>query len=219
MLANDDVDSQGDMAGISIRDIEIILAKNGLPTSRSGTALNALTLNGFLDKARGVFNAKISKGEDEEEEEEEGDDDLICTNFEREGQAKWDEIVNSIERPFVICDLDFTDLTDDSDSESGKVTINRKVDSNGIPLPPPAPPPPAPPAPPAPPPPGSNIPAPPTAPSMMNGTTSNEQKWSLISRKTRKTAKLFWKEIRQSQVRILSYFQFFSIKKLKVWIF
>ena len=60
MLANDDVDSQGDMAGISIRDIEIILAKNGLPTSRSGTALNALTLNGFLDKARGVFNAKIS---------------------------------------------------------------------------------------------------------------------------------------------------------------
>ena len=63
MLEENEVDSQGDMAGISIRDLEIILAKHGLPTSKSGTALNALSLNGFLDKARGVFNAKISKGE------------------------------------------------------------------------------------------------------------------------------------------------------------
>ena len=62
MLEENEVDSQGDMAGISIRDLEIILAKHGLPTSKSGTALNALSLNGFLDKARGVFNAKISKG-------------------------------------------------------------------------------------------------------------------------------------------------------------
>ena len=63
MLEENEVDSQGDMAGISIRDLEIILAKHGLPTSKSGTALNALSLNGFLDKARGVFNAKISKGQ------------------------------------------------------------------------------------------------------------------------------------------------------------
>ena len=63
MLEENEVDSQGDMAGISIRDLEIILSKHGLPTSKSGTALNALSLNGFLDKARGVFNAKISKGQ------------------------------------------------------------------------------------------------------------------------------------------------------------
>ena len=63
MLEENEVDSQGDMAGISIKDLEIILAKHGLPTSKSGTALNALSLNGFLDKARGVFNAKISKGQ------------------------------------------------------------------------------------------------------------------------------------------------------------
>ena len=96
MLADDEVDSQGDMAGISIRDIEIILAKNGLPTSRSGTALNALTLNGFLDKARGVFNAKISKGEDEdEEEEEEGDDNETEIPFEREGRGKYFSLIAS----------------------------------------------------------------------------------------------------------------------------
>ena len=99
MLAEGEVDSQGDMAGISIRDLEIILAKHGLPTSRSGTALNALSLNGFLDKARGVFNAKISKGEADEEEEDENEDDLDVNEiFEREGQAKWEEIVDNFNR-------------------------------------------------------------------------------------------------------------------------
>ena len=99
MLAEGEVDSQGDMAGISIRDLEIILAKHGLPTSRSGTALNALSLNGFLHKARGVFNAKISKGEADEEEEDENEDDLDVNEiFEREGQAKWEEIVDNFNR-------------------------------------------------------------------------------------------------------------------------
>ena len=205
MLADGDVDSQGDMAGISIRDLEIILAKNGLPTSRSGTHLNAMSLNGFLDKARGVFMTKISKAEEEEEEDEDEDDlgdaELI---FEREGQAKWDEITTNFNRPLMICDLDFNDLNDDSDDTETKVVVERKLDANGIPLPP-APPPAPPMAPPAPPPPapfGGDIPPPPPIPSM-NGHSAedskNENRWGLINRKSRKTAKLFWKEIRYSQ--------------------
>ena len=55
-----------------------------------------MTLNGFLDKARGVFNAKISKGEDEdEEEEEEGDDNETEIPFEREGRGKHSSLIAS----------------------------------------------------------------------------------------------------------------------------
>ena len=208
MLADGDVDSQGDMAGISIRDLEIILAKNGLPTSRSGTHLNAMSLNGFLDKARGVFMTKISKAEEEEDEEDEDDNDLDDATliFEREGQAKWDEITTNFNRPLMICDLDFNDLNEDSDDTEPKIVAEKKLDANGIPLPP-APPPAPPMAPPAPPPPfgrENSIPPPPPIPSM-NGhhasddSNKTENKWGLINCKSRKTAKLFWKEIRYSQ--------------------
>ena len=179
MLADGEVDSQGDMAGISIRDLEIILAKHGLPTSRSGTALNALSLNGFLDKARGVFNAKISKEEEEEEEEDDNDQDLDVNEiFEREGQAKWEEIVDSFDRPLKICDLDFSDLGLEKVEEENQGK-QPKVDSNGIPLPPPIPPP----APPPPPPHlFGDIPPPPPVPMLNGNSPSLETKWKIINR-------------------------------------
>merc|ERR1719225_1400192 len=95
-------------------------------------------------------------------------------------------------------ELDAESKKDNSDENN-----KPKVDSNGIPLPPPIPPPaPAPPPPTLPPHLFGDIPAPPPAP-MMNGNghlSSNEQnKWKFINRKSKKTAKLFWKEIRNSQ--------------------
>ena len=60
-IRDGDVDSTGDMPGVSIRDLEQILGKHGLPTSRSGVHLNELQLHGFLEKARAVFMAKVNK--------------------------------------------------------------------------------------------------------------------------------------------------------------
>ena len=60
-IRDGDVDSTGDMPGVSIKDLEQILGKHGLPTSRSGVHLNELQLHGFLEKARAVFMAKVNK--------------------------------------------------------------------------------------------------------------------------------------------------------------
>ena len=60
-IRDGDVDSTGDMPGVSIKDLEQILGKHGLPTSRSGVHFNELQLHGFLEKARAVFMAKVNK--------------------------------------------------------------------------------------------------------------------------------------------------------------
>merc|ERR1719225_1097006 len=93
-------------------------------------------------------------------------------------------------------ELDAESKKDNSDENN-----KPKVDSNGIPLPPPIPPPaPAPPPPTLPPHLFGDIPAPPPAPMMNGHLSSNEQnKWKFINRNSKKTAKLFWKEIRNSQ--------------------
>ncbi|XP_072745288.1 uncharacterized protein [Anoplolepis gracilipes] len=123
-----------------------------------------------------------------------------------ENELHWEELVKKLKRPLALCDLDFTDLNSDDEIDvlgSANVT-------NGIPPPPPpmvppagdtlAPPPPPlgarlpPPLPQGPPPPfGVNLkisrPSPPT----------NEAPKSpplLLAKKSKKTVKLFWKEVR-----------------------
>ena len=185
-IADGDVDSTGDIKGVSIRDLEVILGKHGLPTSRSGVQLNSLQLNGFLEKARAVFMAKVSKGEEEEEEEE--DEQVEEFELKREGEAKWEEIYESFNRPLVIGDYDFTDLQEPELPESEENGVNMELDLNGIPVPPPPPPM----APPPPPPPLGGIPPPPPP---MSG-DSGAEKWKRLAKKHKKTTKLFWREIR-----------------------
>ncbi|XP_071628745.1 uncharacterized protein [Temnothorax longispinosus] len=130
-----------------------------------------------------------------------------------ENELHWEELVKKLKRPLALCDLDFTDLNSEDEIDvlgSANVT-------NGVPPPPP---PMAPPMAPsngdalAPPPPplGARLPPPlPQGPPLPFGVslkmsrplplaneTSNTPKSppSLLAKKSKKTVKLFWKEVR-----------------------
>jgi hypothetical protein len=205
LIADAEFDDSGDLAGVSIRDVELILIKNGLPASRSTEELNTLELDGFLSKARALFVAKVAKGEvyvepGTEDASKEADevpepvhDDRVDMLDIRVGEEKWEEVVANFDRPLVVGDYDFSDLVDEEDDSSSKKAAPvsaRAVDAHGIPLPPPIPPP-APAPPPAPPAP----PAPPPFNASLNGAGGKAPAGS--STKVKKTTKLFWREIRE----------------------
>ncbi|XP_011352171.1 FH1/FH2 domain-containing protein 3 isoform X2 [Ooceraea biroi] len=126
-----------------------------------------------------------------------------------ENELHWEELVKKLTRPLMLCDLDFTDLNSEDE-----IDVLRAANvTNGVPPPPPpmappggdiqAPPPPPlgarlpPPLPQGPPPPfgvslKSSRPLPPT------NESSNTPKSppSLLAKKSKKTVKLFWKEVR-----------------------
>lgn len=121
-----------------------------------------------------------------------------------ENELHWEELVKKLQRPLALCDLDFTDLNSDDEIDvlgSANVT-------NGVPPPPP------PMAPPAgdvqaPPPPPLNARLPPPLPQgpplpfginlKISRPPANEAPKSppsLLAKKSKKTVKLFWKEVR-----------------------
>lgn len=126
-----------------------------------------------------------------------------------ENELHWEELVKKLKRPLALCDLDFTDLNSEDEIDvlgSANVT-------NGVPPPPP------PMAPsngdalaPPPPPLGARLPPPlPQGPPLPFGVslkmsrplplaneTSSTPKSppSLLAKKSKKTVKLFWKEVR-----------------------
>ena len=128
-----------------------------------------------------------------------------------ENELHWEELINKLKRPLCLCDLDFTDLnTDDEIDVLGPVNI-----TNGIPPPPPPMVPPsvgyrAPP----PPPPGARIPPPLPGGSlsMFGVNLKNARTYSTessntpksppptLTKKNKKTVKLFWKEVRDDPI-------------------
>lgn len=123
-----------------------------------------------------------------------------------ENELHWEELVKKLKRPLALCDLDFTDLNSEDEIDvlgSANVT-------NGVPPPPP---PMAPPGGDAPPPPplGAKLPPPlPQGPPPPFGVslkisrppaseTSSAPKSPplLLAKKSKKTVKLFWKEVRE----------------------
>ena len=193
-IAEGETDSTGDIAGVSLRDLEAVLVRHGLPTSASGDRLNAMSLNGFLEKARSAFVAKLNKGETLISEEQlEQQSQQQQKDFQREGELRWEEILANFERDLVICDLDFRDLQED---DSDNATSDAPETASNIPVPPPLPPSPLllqrgiPP-----PPPGPGFGPPPIPPPPALG---EDGKPKLVPKKHKKTVKLFWKEIRES---------------------
>ncbi|XP_045599051.2 serine-rich adhesin for platelets isoform X3 [Procambarus clarkii] len=125
-----------------------------------------------------------------------------------ENDIQWELLIKHLNRPLHLCDLDFTDLTMNDD------TLITETQKTGVPPPPPPPPSgvPLPPGAPPPPPPPSGVPpapgmppappAPPAPPcsvdSPQNGLDPHLQELSLLKpHKTKKTIKLFWKEVRE----------------------
>jgi len=205
-LQNTEADPTGDIEGVSFKDLKRILAKSSLPTSHSGDNLNEMSLTGYLAKARDAFISKISKGETESPippGSPEPD--------EREGETQWEKILTSTTRPLHICDIDFTDLHDEDEDENQKALPSDGSAPAPPPPPPtmgPVPPPPPPGAPLPPPPPGAPLPPPlpgippppgaPAPPAMPTPPKNPELNPITNYRKTKKTIKLFWRELRDN---------------------
>jgi len=191
-LQNTEADANGEIEGVSFKDLKRILGKNSLPTSHSGDNLNEMSLTGYLAKARDAFISKLSKGETESPMPPASPEP-----DEREGETQWEKIVSSTNRPLLICDIDFTDLHDDDEDENEK----GKTSDGNAPVPPPMPPsmgpvpPPLPPGAPMPPPPPAGAPAPPAMPLPPKNPDLNP---ITNYRKTKKTIKLFWRELRDN---------------------
>lgn len=130
-----------------------------------------------------------------------------------ENELHWEELVKKLKRPLALCDLDFTDLNSDDEVDVlGPVNV-----TNGIPPPPPpmvpspggarAPPPPPlgarlppPPLPQAPPPLfGVNLKSP-RSPTASETSNTPKSPTSTITKKSKKTVKLFWKEVRDDPI-------------------
>ena len=114
-----------------------------------------------------------------------------------ENELRWEELMSNLKRPLNLCDMDFTDLVTDDEND----VLAPAILQNGIPPPPPpfipdigagAPPPPplvnrnAPPAPPA------------FCVNLQRINKLNESK--IPMKKTKKTVKLFWKEVRDDPI-------------------
>uniref|UniRef100_A0A4W3I9A3 Formin homology 2 domain containing 1 n=1 Tax=Callorhinchus milii TaxID=7868 RepID=A0A4W3I9A3_CALMI len=126
----------------------------------------------------------------------------IATPLKKESEYMWDQLETS-PRVLKIKDLDFTDLREEEDVDvlDGDTFAPNELmgqspapTSGGSRIPPPPPPPPLPgcPLPPPPPPPPLPFKDPPVPPSPSSPTTSGFPK-------KRKTVKLFWKELKQSE--------------------
>ena len=184
LLKNAEIDDNGDIEEIKLDDIKKILLRNGIKPSESGEALDNLDeeeATDFVLKAKDVYYAKKNKIETENLELEK----KLKEVDEQEGFFQWEKIKTNIDRPLLICDLDFSDLKTDEDTlENKDEAIVKSTES--IPVPPPAPPPAFKPANSLEP---GQIPAPPPFPNLADHT---------IYRKTKKTIKLFWKELPQT---------------------
>lgn len=109
-----------------------------------------------------------------------------------ENELRWEELIANINRPLNLCDIDFTDLAEDDETD---ILAPVHV-ANGVPPPPPpidlcgnAPPPP----------PRVCIPPPvPNAP--MYNMRSKQSETKIPIKKNKKTVKLFWREVREDPV-------------------
>lgn len=130
-----------------------------------------------------------------------------------ENELHWEELVKKLKRPLELCDLDFTDLNSDDEVDVlGPVNV-----TNGIPPPPPpmvptaggvrAPPPPPlgarlpPPVPQAPPPLfGVNLKLPRSPTAAIDSGNMPKSPPPAFTKKSKKTVKLFWKEVRDDPI-------------------
>lgn len=115
-----------------------------------------------------------------------------------ENELRWEELVNSLNRPLNLCDLDFTDLMSDDETD----ILAPVATTNGIPPPPPplisdmmAPPPP----------PLNNripslVPSPPVFGLNLNSAKCKQSESKIPIKKNKKTVKLFWKEVRDDAI-------------------
>ncbi|XP_076263923.1 formin homology 2 domain containing isoform X4 [Rhynchophorus ferrugineus] len=109
-----------------------------------------------------------------------------------ENELRWEELVTNLNRSLNLCDMDFTDLVTDDETD----VLAPATPMNGIP--PPPPPPLANRIPGAPPP----VPTAPLFAPLMSRTSNNKNGGDskISTKKNKKTVKLFWKEVRDDPI-------------------
>ncbi|UYV67292.1 FHOD1 [Cordylochernes scorpioides] len=185
---------------VVVRPQQIRKESNGTPATTNGHSANFTHAAGIIHRAKeGLAAASAPRAPAQQPEPP-------CraappTGPRPDSELQWDQLTKSLNRPLIINDLDFTDLKQDDDCDFLANSISNGCVADGPPPPPPGgilppPPPPgglAPPPPPPfmmpPPPPIRRNPAPEqcyqTQPPTTNGCN-----------KTKKTLKLFWKEVK-----------------------
>ena len=128
----------------------------------------------FIAKIKKAYFSKIKNGEDEHCDINQND---------QIDELQWEKIKTNLTRPLFLHDYDFTDLF--VKEENTSIAATKPDNSNIIPAPPPLPP-----AKPT-----TSIPAPPPIPSS-NEQQQNGFKADLDYQKTKKTIKLFWKDLK-----------------------
>lgn len=174
---------------------------NGLPQSLIGD------MTGLISKAKEGLAKSKSKGDvtrspsyDPELKKQ-----LSPEPKKSENELHWEELVRNMARPLNLCDLDFTDLTADDEKD---VLAPRGLGGNIPPPPPPL-------GMPAAPPPSmmrSNVIPPPMFPPVapsglfnMSGKSQVDSSQSTATstiQKSKKTVKLFWKEVREDLIPV-----------------
>lgn len=217
--------SNCEIRGGNVRDLQEKLSKNGSEIAQksvNGDGGLSGDLNGIIERAREGLSRVGSQSDIKSPPIVNGQSipSSLEKKFEKSDQ-QWEQLINNLNRPLLIHDLDFTDLIEDDDI--GISTQANALTSTNAKIPPPPPPPPPPSFmnkfPPAPPPlpanPGHNLNfngmKPPSLFPLSNSNMyySNNKHNNLqdISseagkpiQKNKKTIKLFWKEVNDDPI-------------------
>lgn len=180
------------------------------PTSPTEEKCNRLgDLSGIISKAK----EELTKSKSRHDLRNLSEQNALSTGKvepkKSENELHWESLLETLDRPLQICDLDFTDLQQEEDSDP----LNPSVRTNDFGPPPPPPPPQLngllpPPMPglmmPPPPPPSSksSLP-PPTFFGIQLHHKGTEAASNSNTLKNKKTVKLFWREIREDQLSLI----------------
>lgn len=173
----------------SVKDItQKLVNQNGLASpleEKNNNLLEAGDMSGMISKAKAGLMKSKTKMDIRKSSSGEMSPKLEVGKSEID--LYWKELVDSIDRPLRLCDLDFTDLHTDDETD---VFGNKRVD---VEVPPP--------------PPLLMMPLPirtdlcvPTPPSQRNGSKAPAPPPMNQAVKNKKTVKLFWKEVKDDPV-------------------
>ncbi|XP_046735668.1 FH1/FH2 domain-containing protein 3 isoform X8 [Diprion similis] len=197
----------------TVKDLtQKLAAQNLIPTSPVEDKVSRIgDMSGLISKAKEGLAKSKSKADVLKSPT--GDNIPKITEIKKsENELHWEELASKLSRPLALCDLDFTDLN----SEDEVDVLSPVSVVNGVPPPPP------PMAPssmpgraPPPPPPGVRLPPPPlpntslplfgvnlkSQRSSPNGDSAGSPRSPVLAnKKSKKTVKLFWKEVRDDPI-------------------
>ncbi|KAI5700875.1 hypothetical protein M8J75_003750 [Diaphorina citri] len=184
ILSSDENNSLKNKRECSVKDLTQKLSNLHAPNDKLNNNNNIVgEMKGIISKAKEGLAKSQSRGELKSPTGESLAKVPAMEIKKSETDLHWEELLKSTTKSLVLCDLDFSDLKSDEDRD---ILAPANV-ANGVPPPPP-------PCGVLPPPNPMGMGAPPPAPNLLN------QKSNI--NKTKKTVKLFWKEVREDPIVI-----------------